>query len=458
MSFVPHSATDRAEMLRAVGVDRMDDLYTDIPDALRLGRPLDLPDPLSEWEAARRLAELADANFVGSCFAGGGMYDHYTPAALDHLIRRSEFYTAYTPYQPEVSQGTLQTIYEFQTLVCELTGMHVANASIYDGASATAEAALMAMAVTGRDRLVVAGSLHPHYLGVVETYTSGQESEIVHVPAGADGLLDSGAVTEILDDATAAVVVQNPNFFGAIEPLEQLAEAAHGAGALLVVAVPDAISLGLLRTPGECGADIVASEGQAFGIPPSFGGPVVGLFASRDKFVRRMPGRIVGATVDEEGRRGYVLTLQTREQQIRRAKATSNICTNQGLFALAATIHLTLLGPEGLRTVAETSVRNAYYARDRLVESGVELLFPDAPFFREFAVRVPDSRETLARGLERGILAGVSLARFPGAEGDGLLLAFTEKHVKADIDALVETIAETSGGEATESAAASAAR
>ncbi len=439
MSFVPHSDVDRAEMLAAAGVERVEDLYSDIPPELRLTQPLDLPAPLSEWEAVRLMSEYAAANPATLGFAGAGIYDHHVPAAVDHLIRRSEYYTAYTPYQPEVSQGTLQVIYEFQTMVCELTGLDVANASMYDGASATAEAALMALAVTRRNRIVVAGALHPHYARVLETYLAGQETEIVRVGAGSDGLADAVAVAEALDDSTAAVLVQNPNFFGLIEDVAPLADLAHEHDALLVTAVADALSLALLRPPGDCGADIAAAEGQPFGNSPSFGGPVVGLFAAREKLIRRMPGRIVGATVDAEGRRGYVLTLQTREQQIRREKATSNICTNQGLNALAATIHLSLLGRDGLRKAAETAARNAHYARGALEKVGVGPIFPEAPFFREFAVRVRGDAKALVRsGLDAGLLAGVSLSRIPelGLD-DGLLIAFTEKHRKADIDRLV---------------------
>ena len=431
-------------MLHAIGARSLSELYSDVPNGLRLGRALQVPKALSEWEAVRRLQELAGQNRTLLGFAGAGIYDHHVPAALDHLIRRSEFYTAYTPYQPEVSQGTLQTIYEFQTMVCELTGMDVANASVYDGPSAAAEAALMAMAVTRRGKLVVAGSLHPHYRQVIETYVSGKEPVIEAVGFGPDGAWDAAAAEERVDAETAAIIVQNPNFFGLLEELAPIAELAHDRGALLVVAVPDPLSLALLRPPGECGADIVAAEGQSFGNAPSFGGPAVGLFAARAEFVRRMPGRIVGATVDAEGRRGYVLTLQTREQQIRRARATSNICTNQALMALATTIYLSLLGKEGLAQCADTAVRNAHYARDALVERGVGLLFPDSPFFREFAIRTTrESREILARGTERGILAGVSLRRFPdlGAP-DGLLLAFTEKHRRSDIDELVTFLSE----------------
>ena len=443
MSFVPHSDADRREMFAKVGVSDIKELYSDVPDSLiQEGLP-EMPDALSEWEAVRAIQEMASQNHSLVCFAGAGQYDHFVPAAVDHLIRRSEFYTAYTPYQPEVSQGTLQVIYEFQTMVCELTGMDVANASMYDGPSAAAEAAVMARAVTRRDRVLAAGSLNPHYRKVTDTYLRGQGSELQGIPTGPDGLLDRDALAAALDDDVACLIVQYPNFFGVVEELEPLAELVQKAGAMLVV-VADPVTLALLRSPGELGADIVVAEGQPFGNPLSFGGPVVGLFAAKQKYVRKMPGRIVGATVDVEDRRGYVLTLQTREQQIRRDKATSNICTNQGLNALAATIHLALLGREGLREVAEASARNAHYACEKLEAlNGVELVYPDAPFVREFAVKTTEnSRAILERGFSAGILAGVSLSRFPSLGApDGLLLAFTEKRNQEEIDRLVDVIA-----------------
>ncbi len=442
MSFVPHSDADQCEMLATVGVSDVRELFADVPAGLLLDHDLDVPEALSEWEAMRRVTELAGRNTDLICFAGGGMYDHYVPAAVDHIIRRSEFYTAYTPYQPEVAQGTLQVIYEFQTMICELTGMDVANASMYDGPTATAEAAVMARAVTRRGRVLAARSLHPHSRKVTNTYLGGIGAELDLISYGSDGRLDMDALESSLDDDTAAVIVGYPNFFGGIEDLEPIAEAVHAAGALLVVAA-DPVMLAVLKSPGACGADIVVAEGQPLGNGPSFGGPVVGLFAATQKLVRKMPGRIVGGTVDMEGRRGYVLTLQTREQQIRREKATSNICTNQGLMALATTVYLSLVGKSGLRQVAETSIQNAHYARRRLIDVGVELVFPDAPVGREFAVRTKDdSQVVLDRGVQAGILAGVSLSRFMSLEvGDGLLLAFTEKRSRDEIDRLVDLLA-----------------
>lgn len=443
MSFVPHSDADRSAMLARIGVADVGELYSDIPPGLLLERALDVPPALSEWEAMRRVTELAAMNPDLVCFAGGGMYDHYVPAAVDHIIRRSEFYTAYTPYQPEVAQGTLQVIYEFQTMICELTGMDVANASMYDGPTATAEAAVMARSVTRRARVLAARSLHPHSRKVTETYLEGLAAELELVDYGNDGLLDLEALEAALADDVAAVLVQYPNFFGGIEDLAPIAETVHAAGALLVVQA-DPVMLAVLRSPGSLGADIVTAEGQPFGNGPSFGGPVVGLFAATQKLVRKMPGRIVGGTVDLEERRGYVLTLQTREQQIRREKATSNICTNQGLMALAATVYLSLVGRSGLRQVAETSIQNAHYARRALEAAGLQLLFPDAPVAREFVVKTrQESWRVIERGVAEGLLVGVSLQRFRSLNvDDGLLMAFTEKRNREEIDRLVDVLKE----------------
>jgi glycine dehydrogenase subunit 1 len=443
MAYLPHSDADRAQMLRTIGARSVDELFDDIPEHLRRRDLLDLPEALSEWEALRTVQSLAEENPSLVCFAGAGYYDHHTPAALDHLLRRSELYTTYTPYQPEVSQGTLQVIYEFQTMVCELLGMEVANASMYDGSTACAEAALMALSIQrDRSKVAVAGSVHPHHRKVLETYGRGTGLESEQVPWGDDGRLDPGQLEARLDPRTAAVLVQNPNFFGVVEDLEAIVRVAHAAGAL-VIAVVDPIAAAILKSPGECGADIAVAEGQPLGIPLSYGGPALGLLASRERFVRQMPGRLVGATDDADGRRAYVLTLQTREQHIRREKATSNICTNQGLLALAATLYLALVGREGLRQVADTSTQNAHYAFERARElPRVEPVFPDAPFVREFALDVGGrSREILERAIARGLLPGVALSRFPdlGLER-GLLVAFTEKHRRSDIDRWLEVL------------------
>ncbi len=445
MSYVPHSPDDVRRMLDVIGVESVEDLFAQIPQEYRLDRPLDLPPPLSEWETARELTGKAAANEALVCFAGGGIYDHYVPAAVDMILRRSEFYTAYTPYQPEVSQGTLQAIYEFQSLICELTGLDVANASMYDGASATAEAMLMARAVTrgARNAVAVAGSLHPHYRRVLETYNGSVGLEIRTVPYGEDGRLDQDALRAAVRDDTAAVIVQSPNFFGVIEDWSAAADIAHAAGALLV-AVFDPVSLALLRSPGECGADIAVGEGQGLGNAMSVGGPGLGLFACRQQFVRHMPGRIAGATVDQDGRRGFVLTLQTREQHIRREKATSNICTNQALNALAATLCLALVGKQGLRRMAEASLRGAHYAFERLTAlDGIEPMFPNGPFFKEFSLRTErPARELVDAARKHGLLAGIALDRFQDVlpVRDGLLVAVTEKRSKEEIDLLVSAL------------------
>jgi len=448
MSFVPHSQAEREEMLRTIGASSEDELLSDVPESLRLARPLDLPPALSEWEAVRTLQQLADASRSLVCFAGAGYYDHYVPAAVDHIIRRSEFYTAYTPYQAEVSQGTLQSIYEFQSMICELMGLDVANASMYDGASAMAEAALMARSIQRkRDKVILSATVNPHYRQVLDTYNLGLRMTVEIAARTSGGVTDIDALKQIVDDQTAAVVVQNPNFYGTIEELAAAAAVAHEAGALLV-AVVDPVSLAVLKSPGECGADIAVAEGQPFGIPLSFGGPVLGLFAARQQYIRNMPGRIVGMTEDVDGRRGFVLTLQTREQHIRREKATSNICTNQGLCALAATVYLSTVGKMGLQQVAESSAQLAHFAYDRIIEeTNLQPLFPGAPFFREFALKTPGpARAIIERGAERGLLAGVALSRFPHLDvedvEDGLLIAFTEKRSREDVELLLEVLKE----------------
>lgn len=449
MSFIPHSEADRCEMLRTIGVASEDELFSDIPEKFRLTEPLDLPPALSEWEATRVLQQLAQKNRSLICFAGAGLYDHHIPAAVDHLIRRSEFYTAYTPYQPEVSQGTLQSIYEFQTMVCELMGLGAANASMYDGASAMAEAALMARAIKKkRSKVILSITVNPHYRQVLDTYNRGMKMPVEVAPRAGSGITDLDALRDLLDEQTAAVIIQSPNFYGILEDWETAASLAHDAGALLI-AVADPVSLAILKSPGECGADIAVAEGQPLGNALSLGGPVVGLFAAREEFIRRMPGRIAGRAEDLDGRRGFVLTLQTREQHIRREKATSNICTNQGLNALAAGIYLSTVGREGLREVAEASAQIAHYAYDAIVAlDGVEPLFPGAPFFREFAIRTRGpARGVIERGAERGVLPGVALSRFPQLDvGDGLLIAFTEKRSKEDIELLLQVMKEAWNG------------
>jgi glycine cleavage system P protein (glycine dehydrogenase) subunit 1 len=443
MSYVPHSDSDVREMLETVGVPSLDALFAAIPAALRSGRPLTVPDALPEWDAVRTVGALAAADPPLVCFAGAGMYDHWVPAIVDHVLRRSEFYTAYTPYQPEVSQGTLQVIYEFQTLMCELSGMDVANASMYDGASACAEAAILAGSVkTDRHRIVMAHTVHPHFRRVTETYLGATGRAVAVAPRRTDGTLDLKAAGPLLAGA-ACLVVQQPNFLGVIEDLDACAAAAHAAGALLVVAF-NPVAMALLKSPGDCGADVAVAEGQPLGIPMSFGGPVLGIFAAKQEYLRHMPGRIVGGARDHDGRRGFVLTLQTREQHIRREKATSNICTNQGLLALAATVYLATVGREGLRGVAEASAVNAHAVYDAVTKiKGYAPLCPGGAFFHEFAVRTPKpAAEIVHRGMELGVLPGVALDRFasPMEDDHALLIAATEKRTAAELDRLVEAL------------------
>jgi glycine dehydrogenase subunit 1 len=443
MRYIPTTAAQRAEMLRTIGVPDAEALLDRIPPKARLGRELAVPAALAEGELTAHVRGLAERNAHAAdhvSFLGAGAYDHYVPSPINHLLLRSEFFTAYTPYQPEASQGTLRSIYEYQTMICELTGMDVTNASIYDGGSALAEAALMAHGVTEREQVVVSGAVSPLARRVVATYCAGPRLPIKTVP-WADGVTDLDALRRSVSDKTAAVMVQYPNFFGCLEDLDAAARIAHDRGALLVVSV-DPISLAVLRPPGEAGADIVVGEGQGLGNPVMGGGPYLGLFACRKELVRRMPGRLVGATVDTRGRRGFVLTLQTREQHIRREKATSNICTNVALVALGATIYLALMGKQGLQTVASLSTAKAHYAADALGRvPGVSRRF-GAPFFKEFALRLPKAPDRVLRALrKRKILGGVPLGQFDRTLRDCLLVAVTETRTRAEIDAYAEALA-----------------
>lgn len=390
MRYLPKSAAEREEMLAAIGVKSIEELFSSIPEAYRLRKPLNLPGPLSEAEIIQYFEARGGENSVGySSFLGAGVYPHLRSVVTDVILQRGEFLTSYTPYQAEIAQGTLQAIFEFQTLMCQLTGQEVANASMYDGATATTEAVLMAERVTGKSRVLVARSLHPEYREVLRTYAKNSGLTVEEIAFGKNGTLDLNGLKGALREDVCAVVVQSPNFFGAIETLGPVAEAAHDAGALLVVAVAEALSLGVVKPPSE--ADIVAMEGQSFGLAPSYGGPFVGVIASRERFVRQMPGRLAGQTTDQNGKRGFVLTLATREQHIRREKATSNICTNQALCALAATVHLTLLGKEGIREMAEQNLAKAQFALSELEKiPGVKRTFA-APFFNEFSVELPRS-------------------------------------------------------------------
>jgi glycine dehydrogenase subunit 1 len=458
MTFIPISDEDREEMLAAIGVEDVSDLWSTIPGELVLRRPLELPPALTEPEVRRELERLAgrnDSAETHASFLGGGAYDHYVPSIVNHVLLRSEFYTAYTPYQPEVAQGTLQAIYEYQTLICELTGMEVSNASVYDGGSALAEASLMAAALTRRPKLLVSEATNPAYREVVATYNRGPGRPIGVAPLGSGGRTDLSLLKRQLDGETAAVLLQSPNFFGVVEDVAAVAEIAHEAGALLVVCA-DPFSLGVLESPGNQGADIVVGEGQGLGNALSLGGPYVGFLATRKQFIRQMPGRIIGRSVDSEGQMAFVMVLQTREQHIRREKATSNICTNQGLNALAATVYLCAVGKQGFLEASRASFQKAHYAAARIRElPGYDLAF-EAPFFNEFAVRTPvEPSRICGAALADGVLSGIPLDDYPlrdsfsspALEPDRtLLVAVTEKRTREEIDRLVAALARFAGG------------
>ncbi len=446
MPYIPHSAADRQAMLAAIGARTVDELFHDVPEDVRFP-DLDLPAALSEMEVRWELETLASSNFTaadGPFFLGAGAYRHFVPAVVDSLLRRGEFYTAYTPYQPEISQGTLQAIFEYQSMICALTGMEVSNASHYDGATATAEAVITAVnAQRGKRRKVVLSPLlHPEYRAVVRTYTQGMNLDIV----GDEGE-PFASPSALLDNGTACLVVQYPDFLGQFEDLGGLATAVHDAGALLIVAA-DPIALGLLKPPGDFGADIVVGEGQALGAGLNYGGPYLGFFATRAEHVRKMAGRLVGQTVDAEGRRGFVLTLSTREQHIRREKATSNICTNEGLVALAAAIYMAALGRCGLRQVAELCYHKAHYAADQIDRLDDYTVLRDKPFFKEFVVRCPRPVKEINDHLldHHGIVGGFDLGRvYPGLQ-QHMLICVTEMNPREEIDQLVEALAEIAGG------------
>lgn len=445
MRFLPLTDADRRAMLDRIGAADVDDLFRDVPASVHDNAALDLPDHLGEIEVSRKLRAMAEKNVTAGsvpCFLGAGAYRHHVPAAVDAVIQRGEFLTAYTPYQPEVSQGTLQYLFEFQTQVALITGMEVANASMYDGATACAEAALMSCRVTRRRRVLLSGGLHPHYRAVTETAAKFQEVDIDTLPPDPEGEED---LAGRIDKDTACVIVQNPGFFGHLRDLSALAAKCQEAGALLVVAVAEPVSLGLVQPPGAMGADIVVAEGQPIGNALSFGGPGLGLFATRRKFVRQMPGRLCGETVDAQGRRGYVLTLSTREQHIRREKATSNICTNSGLCALAFSVHMALLGEEGFTRLAEINHAQAVRTAERLEAVDGVTVVP-ANFFNEFAVRLPRPAATVVETMAaKGVLGGVPVSRFypdrPDLE-NVMLVAATETVAAEDIDRFATVLAE----------------
>lgn len=442
MRHIPITCEQREAMLRAVGVSGVDELFVDVPADARLGHSLAVPEGMSEIDLVAHMHELADRNTAASAlvtFAGAGCYDHHIPSVVDHVLRRPEFFTAYTPYQPEVSQGTLQAIFEYQTGICELTGMDVSNASMYDGATALAEAVFMAARVTKRDKVVVSRAIHPGWRRVLETYSAAGIVEPVYVDMS-DGRTRAEDIRAVADEA-AAVVVASPNFVGAIEDLGAIGGVAADSGALLVVA-SNPVLLGVMEPPSAYGADIVVGEGQPLGNAMSFGGPGLGFFACRQKHVRQMPGRLVGKTVDVDGNEAYVLTLATREQHIRREKATSNICSNHALNALAAGAYLAAVGSEGLTGIATACVSKAHYLRGRLLETGRFTAPWDAPFGYEFALRYDgDVAEMHARLLERGFLAGVDAGALDASLAGLVVFAVTEKRTRAQIDAFVEAVA-----------------
>jgi glycine dehydrogenase subunit 1 len=434
MRYLPKSPAERQEMLLAIGAKSINELFECIPERYRLREALQLPGPFSEAEVIDYFKKRAAENSVGyTSFLGAGVYNHLRSVITDTILLRGEFLTSYTPYQAEISQGTLQAIFEFQTLMCQLTGQEVANASMYDGSTATTEAALMAERLTGRRRVLVAKSLHPEYRDVLKSYAKHSGLFVEEIPFAANGTLDSKALQTALKDDVAAVIVQSPNFLGVIEDVAADANALHAAGALLVVAVTEGVSLGAIKPPAE--ADIVAMEGQSFGLAPSYGGPFVGVLASREKFVRQLPGRLTGQTVDSEGRRGFVLTLAAREQHIRREKATSNICTNQALCALAATVHLTLLGKEGLREMAHQNLSKARFALSELEKiPGVKRKF-NSPFFNEFTIELPRSaRMVNAELLKEKIVGPLSLGSLYPELTKTALVCVTETTSRAEIE------------------------
>ena len=439
MPFISNTPQQQEQMLAEIGLT-MDELFDDVPREL-MAEAFDLPRGLSEQETRNRLMELAEKNATHlTCFLGGGFYDHFIPAAVHSIVSRSEFYTAYTPYQPELSQGALQAIYEYQSMICRLTEMEVANASLYDGGTALYEAMMMALRITDRNKVIVDDSVNPIYRVMIHSYTQNLKIELEQTHCE-DGLTDRDQILQIIDDKTAAVIVQNPNFFGCIDEFSDIADAAHDKGSLLIVSSYP-VSLGILKTPAAMGADIVTGEGQSLGIPMSFGGPYLGFMASRKQYVRKMPGRIAGETLDMSGQKAYVLTLQTREQHIRRDKATSNICSNEALCALTALVYLSLLGTEGLKETAQLCADKANYAYKRLTAiPGVEPHFRGKWFFNEFVLDLPsEAADVIAKLIEKRFAAGFPLGRYYDGMENSILISVTEKRTKQEIGMLAEAL------------------
>lgn len=441
MPYIPNTDEDRNEMLRSIGVNSFEELLKYIPKEILQVGDINIPRKLSEFELIDELEKLENMNTPTGkviSFLGAGAYDHFVPSAINSIISRSEFYTAYTPYQAEVSQGTLQAIYEYQTMICRLTGMDIANASMYDGGSALAESALLAVNHTGRNEIIIAGKIHPNYLSILKTYCEGQ-GIVIHELLSSRGALLPEKLYSFISEKVAAVIVQQPNFFGCLEDVEEIGKIAHNFGALYIVSV-DPISLGILSPPSEYGADIVVGEGQPLGIYQNFGGPYLGIFAVKEFLLRRIPGRISGITVDTDGQRGFVLTVQTREQHIRREKATSNICTNQGLMMLAATVYLSLMGKNGLREVANLCLQKSHYLAAEISKIPGYRLKYKRPFFKEFVIQTPKPAADIVSKLStKRILPGIDLKQFDPKE-DGLLIAVTEKRTKHEMDLLIEEL------------------
>lgn len=443
MDYVQITAKQREEMLKAVGARNIGDLLKQVPDQYRLTEPLKVPPALDELSLRNHLTELAAGNRPVDqkvCFLGAGAYDHFIPTVVDHLAMKGEFLTAYTPYQAEASQGSLQAFFEFQTMICQLTGMEVANASLYEGATAMAEAALMALNITGKREIIVSQGVHPHYRQVLKTYLADLPARYTEIPLK-NGVVDTQSLESELEVDTAAIICQSPNFMGHLERVETITKFAHANESLMIQAF-NPLSLGLLKHPGEMGVDVAVGEGQPLGIPLQFGGPYLGLFATRMQHVRKMPGRLVGQTADAEGKRAFCLTLQTREQHIRREKATSNVCTNQGLLALRASVYLAAMGPAGLRQAAQLCYNKAHYLAARLGEAGVKRKFPQHPFFNELLVQLNQPvEEALEEAGAAGFLAGYSIGRDYPELSDCLLIAVTEKRTREEMDRLVELLA-----------------
>lgn len=440
MDYCPHTSEDIAQMQSAIGIASIDELFADIPEKFRLKNALDIPAALSEQQTIAVLSGIASKNKLPQfTLTGAGAYSHFIPAVVGHIVGRAEFYTAYTPYQAEISQGILQAIYEYQTMIAHLTGTEIANASMYDGASAMAEAAVLCAKMSDRTKIIVARSVHPEYRQVVSTYSWANGYTVVEIPYTSSGQIDLSTLQKELDDQVAAVLIQSPNFFGAIEDVAPIADAAHRKGALLVAGFTDGTSLGILKPAGESGADFVVGEGQSFGNPLNYGGPYLGIFAAKEKFMRRIPGRLVGATVDKNGKRGFVLTLQTREQHIRREKATSNICSNEALCALAAGVYLAALG-KNLKLLAELNIYKTQYLKNKLLEiKGWEEVF-SAPVYNEFVVICPDARLVNEKLQAVGIIGGYELTKNYPELDNALLFCATETLTKDDMDRVVEIV------------------